>query len=140
MGAPGRLLGLDVGRSRIGAALSDPGGTLASPLGTVETRGSGEGLDEICRWVAQHGVVHVVVGHPLLLDGREGEEARRVREWAGQLQERLSVPVELWDERLTTAMAERALLESGMRRERRRRHRDAVAAALILQNYLDAHR
>ena len=139
MGTSGRLLGIDLGRRRIGVALSDPGALLASPLGTVEIRGSGEGLDEVCARVEQYGVVRVVVGHPLLLDGQEGEEARRVQAWVERLRQRLDVPVELWDERMSSAAAERALLESGMRRERRRQYRDTVAAALILQNYLDAH-
>ena len=134
----GRILGLDLGRRRIGVALSDPAGLLASPLGTIEVRGPDEGLDQVCARIEEHDVVRVVVGLPLLLDGGEGEEARRVRGWVERLHRRVAVPVDLWDERLSSAAAERALLESGMRRERRRRHRDAVAAALILQNYLDA--
>jgi putative Holliday junction resolvase len=138
MNTAGRFMGLDVGRRRIGVALSDPSGLLSYPLATVEVQGPEDGLAEICGWVEEYGVVHVVVGLPLLLDGSEGEEARYVQAWAERLRERLSLPVELWDERLSSAEAERALLEGGMRRERRRHHRDKVAAALILRNYLDA--
>lgn len=136
----GRLLGLDVGRRRVGAAISDPSGLLASPLAVLEVRDSTAFLDQIVRWIEQHGVVRIVVGLPLLLDGGEGEEASYVRSWAERLRERVSVPVELWDERLSTVAAERALLESGMRRAKRRQRRDAVAAALLLQSYLDAQR
>lgn len=136
----GRILGLDVGRRRIGAALSDPDGVLASPLGAIERRGADEGIGRVSAWVREYEVERIVVGHPLRLDGEEGEEARLVRAWAQRLQAQVGVPVELWDERLSSAAAERALLESGMRRERRRHERDAVAAALILQNYLDARR
>ncbi len=136
----GRILGLDVGRRRIGAALSDPDGVLASPLGAIERRGADEGFASVCAWVQAYEVERIVVGNPLQLDGEEGEEARLVRIWVEKLRARVSVPVELWDERLSSAAAERALLESGMRRERRRYERDAVAAALILQNYLDARR
>lgn len=133
-----RLLGLDVGRRRIGAALSDPLRLLASPLGVIELRGTGEGLEEVCAWVAQYGVERVVVGLPLHLDGSEGEEAAWVRGWVGRLQAQLDIPVELWDERLSTVSAERSLRASGISRRRRRERRDAVAAALILQSYLDA--
>jgi len=136
----GRLLGLDVGRRRVGAALSDPSGLLASPLAVLEVRSSTGLLDQIVRWIEQHGVARIVVGLPLLLDGNEGEESAYVRALVERLRERVDVPVELWDERLSTVAAERALLESGMRRAKRRQRRDAVAAALLLQSYLDAQR
>jgi len=137
MGIVSRLLGLDVGRRRIGAALSDPSGLLASPLGVIELRGAEEGRKEVGDWVREHGVTRVIVGLPLHLDGSEGEEAAWVRGWAGRLQACLDVPVELWDERLSTVAAERSLRESGLSRRRRRERRDALAAVLILQSYLD---
>ena len=139
MNQQGRLLGLDLGQRRIGVALSDPYGILASPLSTIELDDPDRGQEKVRALVLEHGVRRVVVGLPLLLDGNEGEEAQRVQAWVGRLRPLLEVPVELWDERLSSAAAERALLESGMRRGRRRQHVDAVAAALILQNYLDAH-
>lgn len=113
-------------------------GMLASPLGTIEVSGAQQGREQVCRWIEQYGVAQLIVGLPLLLDGSEGEEARYVRAWVEQLQQQLDLPVNFWDERLSSAAAERALLEEGMRRERRRQHRDAVAAALILQSFLDA--
>ena len=134
----GRLLGLDAGQRRIGVAVSDPLGLLATPQGIIQA-GADEGLDEVCAWARRLEVVAVVVGLPLTMGGDEGEEARRVQAWAERLRERLPIPVVLWDERLSTAAAERAMLEGGLRRDKRKLHRDAVAAALILQSYLDAH-
>ncbi|MBN1484599.1 MAG: Holliday junction resolvase RuvX [Chloroflexia bacterium] len=139
MKTSGRLLGLDLGQRRIGVALSDPGAMLATPLTTIHLPEAYAGQQEVRALVEQHEVVRVVVGLPLLLDGGEGEEAAHVRAWVERLCQQLSVPLELWDERLSTAGAERALLEGGLSRRRRRQHRDAVAAALILQSYLDAH-
>jgi putative Holliday junction resolvase len=133
----GRVLGLDVGRRRIGVAVSDLLGMLASPHGTVET-GADDGLGEVCRLAAQVEAVRIVVGLPLSLSGgEEGEEARRVQAWVERLRERVALPIELWDERFSTVAAERALREGGARREKRKARRDAVAAALILQSYLD---
>lgn len=138
MESRGRLLGLDAGRRRIGVAVSDPLGLLATPQGVIAA-GADEGLDEVCAWARRLEVVGVVVGLPLTLRGEEGEEACRVRAWAERLQERLPIPVVLWDERLSTVAAERALEEGGARRAKRRQRRDAVAAALILQSYLDLY-
>jgi putative Holliday junction resolvase len=134
----GRLLGLDIGHRRIGIAVSDPLGILASPHGYVSVGADG-GLKEVCALVKQLEIVRVIVGLPLAMDGRERDAAQLVRTWVERLRERVQVPVELWDERLSTTAAERALLESGMRREKRKLRRDAVAAALILQSYLEAH-
>lgn len=134
----GRLLGLDIGHRRIGVAVSDPLGIVASPWGYV-TVGRDGGLGEVCALAARLEVVRIVVGLPLAMDGREFDAAHQVRDWVGRLRERVGVPVELWDERLSTMAAERTLLESGMRREKRKVRRDAVAAALILQSYLEAH-
>ena len=138
MKATGRFLGLDVGRRRIGVAVSDPLGMLASPQGLVAVGADG-GLGEVCALVERLAVAGIVVGLPLSLAGDETEEAQHVQAWVEHLRMRVQVPIELWDERLSTVAAERALLEGGMRREKRKQHRDAVAAALILQSYLDAH-
>jgi putative Holliday junction resolvase len=135
----GRLLGLDIGHRRIGVAVSDPLGMVASPWGYVAV-GRDEGLPDVCALVTQLEVVRIIVGLPLAMDGQERDAAQGVRAWVERLCGQVSVPVELWDERLSTLAAERALLESGMRREKRKVRRDAVAAALILQSYLDARR
>src|SRR5690606_3433758 len=95
-----RVLALDHGEARCGCALSDPSGTLATPLGTVERPDTRKGLARVAALVAEHAAERVVVGLPLTLRGEEGEQARRAREFARRLEERVDVPVELWDERL----------------------------------------
>ena len=135
-----RLAGLDVGDRRIGVAIADETGLIATPLATVQ-RGRHD-LAEIARLVAEWRVDRLVVGLPTGLSGREGPQAAAVRAYAADLAAHLGPepPLEFWDERLTTAIAERALIEAGTRRARRRERIDAVAAAVILQSYLDAVR
>jgi putative Holliday junction resolvase len=101
-----RVLALDYGEARCGAAISDPTGTLATPLQAIERPGSRRGLERVARLVRSQGAGRVVVGLPLTLAGEEGEQARVTREWAVRLGQVLSVPVELHDERLTTRQAE----------------------------------
>jgi len=133
-----RVLALDVGDRRIGVAVSDPGRVLARSLEVIERDGTGRYLDRIMSLVEELNVGQVLVGHPLLLDGTVGHQARQAEEVASALQERIEPPVLLWDERLSTVSAERMLIERGERRAKRRQHIDAVAAAVILQSYLDA--
>ena len=134
----GRVLALDVGERRIGVAVGDETGTIASPLTTVQ-RGPGD-LAEIGRLIAECTVSRLVVGLPTTLSGREGPQAAVVRAFAADLAAVVpqDFPLDFWDERLTTAIAERVLLESGTRRAHRRHRVDAVAAAVILQSYLDS--
>lgn len=132
-----RILGLDIGHRRIGVALSDPTGTIAQALEVVPNRGFRQVAARIRQLVAEHQIDRIVVGLPLRLDGREGEEARSARAFAAKLQSAVAVAVDLADERLSTAEAERTMLEADASRQTRRRQRDAVAAALILQTHLD---
>lgn len=135
-----RILGIDFGTARIGLALSDPTGTFASPLcslGCTERRRDLAKLKDI---IERNGADHVVVGLPVTLKGERGPAAEATAEFARQLAEQIDVPVTTWDERMTTVVAERALLESGMRRQSRRDNRDKVAAAVMLQSYLDSRR
>ncbi len=132
-----RSLALDVGDRRIGLAISDDLGLTAQPLVTLKRRGLRADLAALGQIVAEREVGEVVVGLPLQLDGRPGPQAEKVRGLAEALQAALSVPVVFWDERLSTKAAERALLEGGVRRAERKRVVDQVAAALILQGYLD---
>jgi putative Holliday junction resolvase len=134
----GRVLALDLGDVRIGLAVSDELWIVAQPAGILKRTRDRADLAAIARLVAEHGVSSVVVGYPLLLSGEEGERARMARETADRLRESLAVPVELWDERLTTAQAERALIADGVRRQRRRQVVDSLAAVLILQSWLDS--
>lgn len=132
-----RILGLDIGAVRIGVALSDPLGMTAQPLSVIERKRENP-YAAIAKLVAEHEVQRVVVGEPLQLDGKVGQAAQGVREFVAKLAERVSVPIELWDERLTTAAAQRTMIGGGARRDERKQKIDKIAAALILQSYLDA--
>ena len=141
MTAPrGRVLALDLGDVRIGLALSDELGITAQPAGCLARSGGRSDLKAIRVLVEEHGVSRIVVGLPLLLSGEEGTRAQGARETADRLRRTLpGIAVELWDERLTTAEAERVMIADGVRRKRRRETIDAMAAVLILQSWLGAH-
>jgi putative Holliday junction resolvase len=134
-----RRLGLDVGDVRIGVALSDETGTLASGLPTYERVGPKKDLRAIADLVRERNVGEVVVGLPLRLDGTTGPQAEKVLAFVEGLRRYVSVPVATWDERLTTVEAENVLREAGAKRKERKAAVDRVAAVLILQGYLDAH-
>jgi putative holliday junction resolvase len=134
-----RRLGLDVGDARIGLALSDETGTLASGLPTYERVGPRKDVRAIAELVREREVATVVVGLPLRLDGSIGPQAEKVLAFVESLRRALRVPVETWDERLTTVEAESLLREAGAKRRQRKASIDRVAAVLILQDYLDAH-
>lgn len=136
----GRILAIDLGTRRIGVALSDPTGTIAAPLETITPAGERRAAERVADLCRSHDVAAVVVGWPRNMDGSRGPAARQAEAFAERLRTVLTVPVELWDERLSTAAAERTLIEADVRREERRRTRDRVAAAVILQGYLDAQR
>ncbi|HEY7032366.1 MAG TPA: Holliday junction resolvase RuvX [Thermomicrobiales bacterium] len=134
--ATGRVLGLDVGSKRIGVAVSDELGAIASPVGFVE-RGPRDraGFREL---LDRFGATRLVAGLPSGLSGREGPQAADTRAYAEALAADLDLPLDYWDERLTTTIAERSLIAAGTRRDKRRERIDAVAAAVMLQGYLDA--
>jgi putative Holliday junction resolvase len=133
-----RALGLDLGARRIGVAVSDRSGTIASPLTVIARAGSRhDDHRRIARVVEEEAAEVVVVGLPLSLDGTLGPAATAAQAEGEELRAVLAVPVELFDERLTTVSAERALVEARMRREARRRVVDKVAAAVMLQAWLD---
>jgi putative holliday junction resolvase len=134
-----RVLGIDVGSVRIGLAISDETYTLATPLATVPND-SRNIWARLAREMEDRDVDRVVIGLPRRLDGSEGEAAALAQQFAAKLAQRTALPIELWDERFTTTIAERSLIESGVRRKRRREVIDAVAAAVLLQSWLDARR
>lgn len=135
---PGRRLGVDVGSVRVGIALSDPAGVLATPLVTLaRDAGGGTDLEQVAALVADHHVVEVVVGLPRTLAGRDGPAAQAARAYAQSLTARLPVPVRLFDERLTTVRAGRMLADRGVRGRRARAVVDQAAAVEILQGWLD---
>ena len=133
-----RILGLDLGERRVGVAVSVPEGTVAHPLEQFEPRGRRDLVARVARLVAEHGAERVVVGLPVRLDGAHGAQARRTEATVEALRTSLGVPVAVWDERLSTRRADRAMQEAGLTSGRRREKRDMVAASLILQAYLDA--
>jgi putative Holliday junction resolvase len=135
-----RVLALDVGSKRIGVAASDPSGTVARPVTVVQRRSRRADLEAIAALVRAEASQLVVVGLPLSLSGSEGPQAGVVRHFMAALSAVLSVPLATWDERYTTVEATAVLREQGVRPERIKERVDAVAAALILQEYLDTTR
>jgi putative holliday junction resolvase len=135
-----RVLALDVGARRIGVAMSDATGTLATPLTTVRVRGVERAIAEIVELVRQHEVGTVVVGWPLNMNGDVGPQAKSVRTFGEALEAELGQPVAYFDERLTSVVAEQMLRDMGLKPEKRRERIDEVAASVILQDYLDHHR
>jgi putative Holliday junction resolvase len=133
-----RILGLDLGERRVGVAVSDPGGIMASPLLQFQPKGRRDLVATVARLVEEQGAQRVVVGMPLLADGTHGAQARRTDAVVEALQAVLAVPVAVWDERFSTAEAEAALRAADLSPKRRKERRDKVAATLILQAYLDA--
>jgi putative holliday junction resolvase len=125
-----RVLALDHGSARCGVAVSDPTGTLATPVGVVERPDTKRGLERIVALVREHDASVVVVGLPLSLGGGDSAQTGEARAFAGRLREQLDVPVELYDERFTTTLAQRM---PGAAAE------DARAAAVLLEGWLEAH-
>jgi putative Holliday junction resolvase len=132
-----RVLGIDVGSVRVGVAMSDPLGMIASPLEVI-LRAQKNPFKRIAQLVEDNEVSVVVVGYPLRMNGEKGPATEAVEVFVKGLLQHVQVPVELWDERLSTAQAQRAMIETGARREKRKQDIDKVAAALVLQSYLDA--
>lgn len=133
----GRVIALDVGERRIGVAVSDPTGTLATPYTVIYRRSKAEDFETVARLVIELEAERVVVGLPLSLNGEVGPQARRVSRYARALAQRLDVRVELHDERYSTVTADALLTERGRKRQV---PIDAAAAAVILQDYLDSQR
>ncbi|TYP84976.1 Holliday junction resolvase RuvX [Blastococcus xanthinilyticus] len=137
--ARGRVLGIDVGTVRVGVAMSDPTGTLASPLETLRRARNGSDLDQLAALVVEHEVTEVVVGEPVHLSGAAGSSARDAADYAQELADRIpDVPVNLIDERLSTVTAASHLREGGIDSRRQRGVIDQAAAVVILQQYLDS--
>lgn len=134
------IMGLDVGEKRIGVAIADAEGLVAIPF-TVLKRGEKEAdIKAILDLAREHGVERIVVGLPRSMDGSIGKQAQVVLAFCKLLAQHTNIPVDTWDERLSTVAAERLLSDAGVKRERRRARRDALAAAIMLQGYLDRAR
>jgi len=129
------ILGLDVGDKRIGVSLANR--LLAIPLTVIDRTGEEADMKKLLALAREHGAERIVVGLPLSMNGSIGRQAEKVLAFSRSLSEHVDIPVDTWDERLSTVAAERLLLDSGMKREKRKGKRDAMAAAIILQAYLD---
>jgi putative Holliday junction resolvase len=133
-----RVLGLDVGSRRIGLAVSDLLGLTAQGLETLHRTNKREDFQHLSKVICDHQVSELVVGYPLRMSGNEGVQAEKMQRFAEELRRRFKLPVHLWDERLTSAQANRVLRETEMSIKRRGEVVDRLAAVLILQSWMDA--
>ena len=133
-----RILGLDYGSRTVGVAVSDPLGITAQPVEIVRRNKLRQTLARIEELVKEYQAELLVLGLPKNMNNTLGERAERTLEFKDMLERRTGLPVVMWDERLTTVAANRAMMEGGVRRENRGQYVDALAAALILQGYLDS--
>jgi putative Holliday junction resolvase len=136
--AGGRILALDLGARRIGAALSDPLGLTAQGIQTITRTNIREDLAQLSKIIRQNGVTLILLGNPLHMSGNEGRQSGWVRDFAERLKAHTGLPVRLWDERLTSVEAGRVLRSSGISIEKRARAVDRLSAVLLLQSYLEA--
>lgn len=132
------ILGLDYGEKRIGVALANGEKRLAIPMTVIERASEKADMDKILDLITQYDVERIVVGLPRSLDGSLGRQAKEVLNFTGAISQHTNIPVDTWDERFSTVAAESLFKDAGMKREKRKGHRDAMAAAIILQGYLDS--
>jgi len=133
-----RILGLDVGSKRIGVAVSDPLGITAQGLATIRRQNKRLDFERLRELISEFGIAEIVVGLPLRMSGVEGTQSEKMRQFAEELRQRFNLPVHLWDERLTSAQANRLLRETEMSIQRRGQVVDQMAAVLILQNWMES--
>jgi putative Holliday junction resolvase len=133
-----RVLALDLGKKRIGLALSDELGLTAQGLETLQRTNIREDLARISQLAAEKNVALILIGNPLHMSGQEGRQAAYSRDFGERIQAASGIPVEFWDERLTTVAAQRVLRESGISIEKRAKAVDRLAAVILLESYLDS--
>ncbi len=131
-------MALDLGEKRIGVAISDPTRLIASPHSIIKRTSRAADFEQYARLIEANGITLLVIGLPITLGGEEGQRAAWVRDYAAGLSDHVDIPIEFWDESLTTVDATAALHAQGRRGRKVKERVDAVAAALILQSYLDA--
>jgi len=132
-----RSLGLDIGDKRIGVALSDPQGILASPFTIIHCRDETADIEAIINIIRQNQVKQIIVGLPRSMNGSLGKQAEKVEAFTQKLRKHTEVPVELRDERLSTVSARRLMQATTSKKKQQKAQDDAIAAAIILQSYLD---
>jgi putative holliday junction resolvase len=135
---PPRILALDVGSKTIGLAVSDPLGFSAQGLDTIRRKNKRLDFEQLGKILQQYEVAEIVVGYPLRMSGAEGTQSQKMTLFAEALRQRFAIPVHLWDERLTSAQANRILREAELSIRRRGQVVDRLAAVLILQSFLEA--
>ena len=135
----GKVLAIDLGEKRIGLAISDETRTIAAGYDVMQRKSRKEDFQRYATIIADEAITLVVMGLPITLSGEEGQRADWVRNYSAGLSEHIPVPLEFWDERYSTKQAEASLHARGKRGKKARERVDAVAAAFILQDYLDAH-
>ena len=132
-----RILGLDIGSKTKGVAMSDPLGWTAQGITTIKTTKKEKDLEEIKRICNEYSVETIVIGLPKNMNGTIGESGERILEFSDEIKEATNIKIEMWDERLTTVAAHRAMLEADLSRQKRKKIVDKIAATYILQGYLD---
>jgi putative holliday junction resolvase len=132
-----RVLAIDHGSKRIGIAISDPTGTIAQPLEYIPAEPFAALLQRLREIIREKEVELIIVGNPRNMDGSYGPAALKVQEFVTVLKEAITIPIKLWDERLTSAQANRFLIAANVRRDKRKEKVDKTAAAILLQSYLD---
>ncbi|MCP4415842.1 MAG: Holliday junction resolvase RuvX [Chloroflexi bacterium] len=137
---PGRIMALDLGSKRIGVAISDPTRTIAKSYGVIKRKSRAEDFARYQHILAEQKVTMLLIGLPTTADGDDSATAVWIRDYMAEFSQQCDIPVEFWDESFTTVQAEASLRQRGKRGKKARAQVDAVAAAFILQNYLDAHR
>ncbi|MDW7728793.1 MAG: Holliday junction resolvase RuvX [Bacillota bacterium] len=131
-----RLLGIDPGEKRIGLAISDPLGITAQGLAVIHYTTTEEVLEEIIRVCREYEVSRVVIGNPINMSGSKGAASEKAETFAGLLRDKLTIPVVMIDERLTSSSAEKVLISGGVSRKKRKAVKDKIAAVLILETYM----
>ncbi len=134
---PGRLLGIDYGKQRIGVALSDPFQMLASSLCTINNNGLHKSINQVLELGEKNEIIAFVIGMPINMNGSYGESAIAARDFAHALQQKTTIPIFLWDERWTTVSAHKSLISQGKSPSKSRDRIDQIAAAFLLQAFLD---
>ena len=135
---PGRIMALDLGSKRIGVAICDPTRTIAKSYGVIKRKSRAEDYARYTQILAAQAVTLLLVGLPTTADGGDSETAVWIRDYIADFSQQSDIPIEFWDESFTTVQAEASLRQRGKRGKKARAQVDAVAAAFILQNYLDA--
>ncbi len=130
-----RVLGIDIGKERVGLAVSDPQGVIASGIGYLERKSF---FDKVIRLIEKEKIEEIVVGIPYRLDGSLGPSAEKAISFLKELEKKIDIPIKGWDERLTTKLANRYLLLADLSRKKRKKNIDKLSAQIILQDYLNS--